>query len=257
MKIQTIAAKLCLTACAWAILFSTAARAAEAVQEESAGETLASAAENGQFTFVLFWKKNDEATHTLGKALDAMHPQYAERAVATSIEVGGSFDQDIVKKFNVARLPMPIIVSIAPNGAVTGYFQKTFTAENVEKALVTPTMTVCMKSMQGGKIVVVCAHPNEVPPVPKAAREFQADPDFKERTVIVKLCTTDPNEARFLKELKIDSRDNASQMAILAPPGVLVGKFSATATKDELAAKLHAAGKCCDDENCKHNKKGQ
>ena len=25
---------------------------------------------------------------------------------------------------------------------------------------------------------------------------------------------------------------------------------------DELAAKLHAAGKCCDDENCKHHKKG-
>ena len=27
-------------------------------------------------------------------------------------------------------------------------------------------------------------------------------------------------------------------------------------TADELAMKLHAAGKCCDDKNCKHNKKG-
>jgi hypothetical protein len=38
---------------------------------------------------------------------------------------------------------------------------------------------------------------------------------------------------------------------------VLVGKFGPAVTKDEIAAALHAAGKCCNDPNCKHNKKGQ
>jgi hypothetical protein len=257
MKIRTFGAHVFLAAWAWAALFAGIGRTAEEVAEESAGETLSAAAENDQFTFILFWKKNDEATHALGKSLDALAPQYSERAVATSIEVGGSFDQDVVKRFNVSRLPMPIIVAVAPNGAVTGYFHKTFTADNVEKALVTPTMTICMKSMQGGKIVLVCAQATESPAIPKGARDFQADPSFKDRAVVVRLVTTDPAEARFLKELKIDARDTATQMAILAPPGVLVGKFAASATKDEMAAKLHAAGKCCDDENCKHNKKGQ
>jgi hypothetical protein len=35
----------------------------------------------------------------------------------------------------------------------------------------------------------------------------------------------------------------------------MVGKFPATATKAQLASELHAAGKCCDDPNCKHNHK--
>ena len=41
--------------------------------------------------------------------------------------------------------------------------------------------------------------------------------------------------------------------ALLAPPGVLIGKYNSAATKNEVMAALHKAGKCCDDPNCKHN----
>jgi hypothetical protein len=47
-------------------------------------------------------------------------------------------------------------------------------------------------------------------------------------------------------------RDSA--VVIMAPPGVLVGKFANNVTKDDITTKLHAAGKCCNDPNCKHNK---
>jgi hypothetical protein len=46
-----------------------------------------------------------------------------------------------------------------------------------------------------------------------------------------------------------------SSVVVMAPPGVLVGKFPASATMSDIATKLHAAGKCCNDPNCKHNKK--
>ena len=39
----------------------------------------------------------------------------------------------------------------------------------------------------------------------------------------------------------------------MAPPGALVGRFAASASKEDLARALHAAGKCCSDPNCKHN----
>jgi hypothetical protein len=48
-----------------------------------------------------------------------------------------------------------------------------------------------------------------------------------------------------------------SMIVVLAPPGVLVGKYPAGVTKDQIGAALHAAGKCCNDPNCIHNKKGQ
>ena len=40
---------------------------------------------------------------------------------------------------------------------------------------------------------------------------------------------------------------------VLAPPGVLVDKFDESATSSQIDAALVKAGKCCDDENCKHN----
>jgi hypothetical protein len=41
----------------------------------------------------------------------------------------------------------------------------------------------------------------------------------------------------------------------MAPPGVMVGMFPATASLGELAAALAAASKCCEDPNCKHHHK--
>ena len=46
-------------------------------------------------------------------------------------------------------------------------------------------------------------------------------------------------------------------IVVLAPPGVLVGKYQGTVSTEQIATDLHAAGKCCNDPNCKHNKKGQ
>ena len=64
----------------------------------------------------------------------------------------------------------------------------------------------------------------------------------------------DPAEVAFLEQLKIDPGTvRGSTTAFLAPPAVLVGKYGPAATKNEMAAALHAAGKCCNDPNCKHN----
>jgi hypothetical protein len=62
-----------------------------------------------------------------------------------------------------------------------------------------------------------------------------------------------PDEARLLKQMQVDPRQVRTPLAaLLAPPGVLIGKYNTTATKDEVAAALHKAGKCCNDPNCRH-----
>jgi hypothetical protein len=68
----------------------------------------------------------------------------------------------------------------------------------------------------------------------------------------------DATEARFLTEMEFKPGElSDSMVVVLAPPGVLVGKYPASVTTDQIATDLHAAGKCCNDPNCKHNKKGQ
>ncbi len=67
---------------------------------------------------------------------------------------------------------------------------------------------------------------------------------------------TTPLERKFLDDLEIQpNTPSANSMVVLAPPGVMVGKFASTASKDEIAGAIAEAGKCCEDPNCKHHRK--
>jgi hypothetical protein len=131
------------------------------------------------------------------------------------------------------------------------------TDEAIEKALVTPAMTHCMKALQEGKLVLVHVKPEDRSSMPGGAHQFATDPEFKARTTMVSLLRDDPNEARFIADMEIVANARGSIVSLLAPPGVLVGKFTTASTKEDIASALHAAGKCCDDPNCVHNKKGK
>ena len=216
---------------------------------------LEQSAEQGRFTFIVFYKANDAATQAMAGAVEQGIAAKAGEATLAFVRISDPAEKQLVDKFAVSRAPMPLCLAVAPNGAVTGMFRKSPSAEDVAKAFVTPTMTRCMKAMQDGKIVLVCVQGKRQTPTPPAVTDLQADPQFKDRIATVSLPTQDPAEAEFLAQLQIDA-NNASGIGtvMLAPPGVLVGKFPPNATMSEMAAALHEAGKCCDDENCKHHK---
>jgi hypothetical protein len=151
-----------------------------------------------------------------------------------------------------------MVMCVASNGAITGAIPDRINDQTINKLLVTPTMTECMKALQEGKLVLVHVMTDDKAVVPQGAADFAADPSFQARTTMVSLRRDDPNEKRFLTDMQIDAKSaSGSVVSLLAPPGVLVGRYSEVATKDQIAADLHAAGKCCDDPNCKHNKKGK
>lgn len=225
-------------------------------QESTTSQTLAASAADQRFTLILFWKQNDAASQAMTEELKAAAVAYPDRTAITAVNLADPAEQDTVKRLGVSRAPMPMVLVVAPNGAVTGRFLAKMNADALGKALVTPTMCLCMRALQDGKIVVVCGQPNGTTPIPTGVRNLHADTAFQSRTVVVSFAIPDPAEARFLQDLKLEPKEQNGFVAMLAPPGVMVGKFSASVTKEELATKLHAAGKCCEDENCKHHKKG-
>jgi hypothetical protein len=203
----------------------------------------------------LFQKRDDAATRAMAQALaeglnQAPMPATSARVVATS-----RIEQPLVKKFGVGRAPMPLVVAVAPNGAITGVFPKKITTTQIVDAFVTPGMMHSMKAMQEKKLVFVCIHGNEVGTTPAMYDEFEADSHYKGRVAVVSVVAGDPAEKMFMEQLEINPAEHHEMMtAVLAPPAVLVGKFAATATKAEVDAAIVDAGKCCDDPNCKHRK---
>lgn len=215
----------------------------------------ADAAQPLKFSFLLFWKENNAKMQQMSEALKSASAQRPGRMEWSSMNVGDAANKALVERYGVSRAPMPLVLCVAPNGAVTGAFMNQLSDAAVERAIVTPAMAEVTKALQDKKIVLLHLKPTAESPVPFGASEFAADPEFQARTVIVKLVSTDAAEARFLADMKLSAGDVRDPLlVVMAPPAVLVGKFAASISKDEIAVKLHAAGKCCDDPNCKHNK---
>jgi hypothetical protein len=212
-------------------------------------------AEQNCFTFVVFYRSNDATAQKLATAIQNSIAQKTEPATLAFARVTDPAEKPLVDRLGVGRAPMPLCVAFAPNGAVTGLFQKTPSAEEFAKAFVTPTMSRCMRAMQDGRIVLLGVQVSSETPVPTGVSNFQAAPEFKDRAAILTLDTSDPAEADFLKQLEIDPANSGNIATVmLAPPGVLVGKYTAEVSFEQMAADLHAAGKCCDNPNCKHRK---
>jgi hypothetical protein len=209
-----------------------------------------------RFTFILFTKQPDAKSQQFAATLQAAAEKHADRARFTAIDVRDQANQQTVAYYGVARAPMPLGICVADNGAVTGVFMRLPNELAVERALVTTAMTEATKALQDKKIVVVHVKQDPEIGLPAGAAAFVADPDFQARTAVIDVVLDDPAESRFVSDMEIKPQDvSGSVVVVMAPPAALVGKFAASASRDDIVAKLHAAGKCCDDPNCKHNQR--
>jgi hypothetical protein len=223
-----------------------------ATAPSAAGQTLADAAARSKFAFVVFYREDDAATRAMTQVVGDELAKRPDAAVSTFVQITNPAEQAVVERFAVGRAPMPLMVAVAPNGAVTGVGAQRVTAADVAGAFVTPGMAGCMKAMQDGKLVFLCLQNGPQPPDAAGVAEFLADPQFKDRTTVVVVQAAEPAEQQLLAELQISVAPGAANSVLFAPPGVLVGKFGAASTKDQIGAALHQAGKCCNDPNCKH-----
>lgn len=226
-----------------------------AAQIGKAQTALDQASQSGKTVFLVFYKEENAAFQKMVEVVKAGVQKNAGKAESTSVLVTHPSEQSIVDRFQLGRAPMPLTLAIAPNGAVTGIFSRELTEERFQDAFVTPTMMRCMKSLQENRLVFVCVQNSEKAIVPAAVNDLQKDPTFKDRIVVVSMNLSDPAETKFLNQMQINPQAPmlGTTAALLAPPGVLIGKYDATSTAAQIATALHQAGKCCDDPNCKHN----
>jgi len=216
--------------------------------------TLDQSAQSGKFTFVVFHRDNNAATRDFYQQTQTGLLAHGEKAVLTSAKVDDPAERALVEKLGISRAPMPLAVVLAPNGAVTGLFPRTITPDLIASAIVPPTMMQCMKELQNQKLVFVCMTKTDRIDVPEGVRAVQQLPQYKDRISLVGMRVDDPAEARFHQQMKLEpNKVNGPYAVLIAPPGALIGHFDASASTEQIAAAIHKAGQCCNDENCKHN----
>ena len=229
-------------------------RAASAVAGSQGMEALQRASTSNKYLFVFFWREEGQQTGEAWAVLQGAMSKVTEKADFISINVSNPSEKPVVTKFGADRSPLPLVLAIAPNGAVTRGFPRKFNESQLLTAFVTPGTATCLKALQSRKLVLLAIQ-SRSPYVPislqKGVSDFAADPRYAGATQIVVLDPADPAEAPFFKDLKVDAGTGSPTTVLLAPPGSVVAKFTGIVTKEQIVAKLASAqsgycpgGKC-------------
>ena len=211
------------------------------------------AAEAKKYLFALFRKEEDSQTSAMRAVLEEVMEKVADKADSVEVTVTASSERAIVDKFDLDRAPMPLILAIAPNGAITAGFPMEVEKQKLLDAFASAGTEKCMKQLQENRLVFLCVQNGDTKSndeAMKGVRDFQADARFAQATEIVMLDPTDGAEAGLLKDLQIDPRTETAVTVFLAPPGMPVAIYEGATSKDELVATLQKAGSACGPGGC-------
>ncbi|MBL7043003.1 MAG: hypothetical protein ISR77_30505 [Pirellulaceae bacterium] len=206
------------------------------------------AAKSNKYLFALFRKEDNDQTTAMRQVLDEVMKKVADRADAVQVDVSAASEKDIVEHFEVAYAPLPLLLAIAPNGAVTGGFPGRVEARRLMDAFASPGTAKCLKAFQDRKLVFLCVQNDETESAKKAMQgvhAFKRDERFAKDTQIIVVDPSDKAESQLLSDLEIDAKSKEAVTVLFAPPGRFVGRFHGATNLDDLVSTLVSAMSGC------------
>jgi hypothetical protein len=236
----------------------TGATGVAANNPSQAQAVIAQAAQANKFVFIFFWKDQNQQTDKAWGILQPLAAKMADQAEIVSIQTTNPAEKAVVDRYGASRAPMPLVMAVAPCGAITKAFTGALDENQLRSAFVSTGTQLCMKALQDSKLVMICvtdqAARQDPAVIPQGVRDFKADERYGKATEIVLLNPRDQAEAPFLKDLQVDANSQKPVIVFFAPPATMIGKFDATATKQQIIAKLTSAQSgCCPGGKCGPN----
>ena len=171
--------------------------------------------------FIFFYKDQNEKTLLLQNVFDQATQKMGEQVKSIKVKANDPSEKSIIERFNLKRTPMPFVLVLAPNGAITGGFPS-FTEEQLMDSISSPGAASCLKALQDRKLVLLCLQNyqtanNEA--ALKGVNDFKADARFANATEIVLVHPV--LRHKFLNQLALD----AWATALLIPPAEVIGTY--------------------------------
>lgn len=224
-------------------------------QAEKGMEAIQAAAQENKHLFVFFYKDQQERTLRAQKIFDQGMQKLVDRAFFIKINVTDPSEKGIVEKFNLKRTPMPFVLALAPNGAVTGGFPASaLTEKQLLNAVASSGMASCLKALQSRKLVFLCLQNKQTPyqaAALKGVQEFQTDSRFAGATEIVVIDPEDKQEHGFLSQFDLKMPPDQATTVFISPPAEVIAKYKGATHKEQLIADLkNAVSGCCGPGGC-------
>ena len=106
------------------------------------------AAAANKYAFLFFWKEQNRQTDAVWNELQPAIGRVADAAECVSVQTTNPAEKALVDHYGASRAPMPLILAIAPNGAITKALAGKFDERQFSAAFVSPCTQRCLKALQ-------------------------------------------------------------------------------------------------------------
>ena len=220
----------------------------DTTQPSAASQRLSQALKDGKFVYLFFYESGNSDCETMGRRLDSLAQTTKKKVEIIKVERNNPKNNDIVTSLKAQAAPIPLTLLYDPQSAIVAFFTKAVTVEELTKAFPSPKKSEALKYVYQGKGVIL-SFSNQGMPSRKEIQTCcsQAKNQLAGKAEYINIDLSDPKEAGFVKELKIDPNTPQPVTFVINPQGQLTGKYDGKVQVTDLvqAATRVVQSGCC------------
>lgn len=129
-------------------------QAATVTGAESAAEmAIGEASEGNRYIYLVFYKQNDSRSEEMKQVAAQAQQQVSAKADVAYIDVADESEKALIEKCGIDQASIPIVLVMAPNGAIVAGFPETVTSDDLTNAFVSPKTAEIIKATQDQKVI--------------------------------------------------------------------------------------------------------
>lgn len=208
---------------------------------------LETAAQKGKVVFVLV---TDGTTADISSAKATIQgvTKQNKKSVLVELDRSNPANVDIVAKYRLSTIPVPMILALNPNGVISGAIQaQSATVEALTKMIPSPKKAEIIKALSEGNAVFITAYRKDMKSVETVNNACaMACQQMAGKSVQVKVDMDDPAEAGFLTDMKINMASTEPVTVVANPQGQIAGSFTGDVQVTQLVTSAtKKVGGCC------------
>jgi hypothetical protein len=226
----------------------------------NAKSAIADASAAGQFLCLVFYETKDASFTAMSSSIETFIKTSTKNILVYNAKVGDPANQEVQDRYFVTKGDLPMLLVIAPNGAITGGSPKTVTADQLTQfTAFSDLMLKVVKPLQEQKVVLVAlqnASTRFNTDSWAGVNAFANDTNYKKFVAAVKADPTATGSQDFIKQCQLIPPILQATVVVLIPPGKIAKVLTGKTTKDDILKSLQAckAGSgCCSDRRYKQN----
>lgn len=191
-----------------------------------ASQRLSQALSDGKYVYLFFYESGNGNCEIMEKHLDSFARKTKKDVEIIKVDRKDPENRDIVTRLRTQTAPIPLTLLFGSNGAIVTAFTKVVSEEQLTGAFPSPKKTETLKYIGQGKGVILCFSNTEMPSKQKVQSCCsQAKDKLAGKAEYINIDLSDPKEAGFIKELKIDPNSPEPVTFVINSQGQVTGKY--------------------------------